>query len=390
MEPGFGRAIRPLWALREDGVFLNHGSFGATPLSVLREQDRIRNEMEQQPDQFFSERIVPRHEHTEIRSVAQQLAEFVGVAGDDIALVENATVGTESVLQSIAFERGDQILITNHQYNAVRLAVESRCNETGAAPLVVKIPLRANGAEIRARIREAASPKVKLAIIDHITSPTAIVFPVEEIVADLHELGVGVLIDGAHAPGQIPLDLARLQPDWYVANAHKWLFAPKGSAFLYAAPDVAGITRPAIVSHFIDMGFPRAFDYVGTRDCSGWLAMPAAIAFLHDLNADRLRRHNRGLLERAEELMSRIGADPIGPMDMCGAMRTFVLPQAREAEESDGTALTESLWHEERIQSRAMAGFGRLLLRISAQAYVDDADLLRLASALERRGWPGR
>lgn len=374
----------------EDAVFLNHGSFGACPVAVMREQDRIRNEMEVQPDRFFTQRIVPREHETALRTVANALGAFVGVSGDNIALIENATAGTQSVLDSIAFKAGEQILITNHAYNAVRLAVETRCAETGATPIVVDIPLRTNPADVRRRIGDATTAKVRLAIVDHITSPTALLFPVAEIIADFHDRAVPVLIDGAHALGQIPLDLGALQPDWYVSNAHKWLYAPKGSAFMYAAPQVSGMTRPAVVSHFIGLGFPRAFDYVGTRDYSGWLAIPAAMAFMRDLGMAKLWRHNRELLERSTALLHTLGAEPIASLEMSAAMRTFVLPQSREAQEDDGNVLTDALWNEERVQARAMTGFGRLLLRISAQAYVDDADLERLTAVLAQRGWPGR
>jgi len=391
MEKGFGRAMRPLWALRPDATFLNHGSFGACPLAVLAVQDRLRREMEEQPDRFFLDRIVPGADKaTALRAVADALGEFVGVSGNNVALLENATSGTQAVLNSVSFEPGDQILITNHQYNAVRLAVETRCRETGATPLVVQIPMRASYGEIRACIRDAANRKVKLAIVDHITSPTALVFPIRDIIADLHELAIPVLVDGAHALGQIPLDLADIEPEWYVSNAHKWLYSPKGSAFLYAAPQVAGMTRPTTVSHFVELGFPRAFDYVGTRDCTGWLAIPAAITFLEELGFAEFRDHNQALLERAAGILADVGAEPIAPLEMCGAMRSFALPQSRELQPDDGIALRDALWHEERVQVAGHAFGASLLVRISAQAYVDEEDLSRLKSALERRGWPGR
>lgn len=390
MESGFGRALRAHFLLQEDGAFLNHGSFGACPIPVLREQDRIRTWMETQPDEFFTKDIVPRHPVTGVRSVATAIAEFVGVSGDSIALVENATSGTQSVLQSIDFRPGDEILITNHQYNAVRLAVDQRCKETGAIPNVVQIPVRTNPADVRERYREAAGKRVKLAIVDHITSPTALLFPLGEIIEDLHALGILVHVDGAHAIGQIPLNLPSLQPDWYASNVHKWLYGPKGTAFFYASPRVAAMTRPVLTSHFIAMGFPRSFDYVGTRDNSGWLAIPAAIAFFNELGPEKFRRHNHALIEHGTELLAKIGAEPIAPLEMSAAMRAFILPQGRSAEENDAQNLKGMLWDDERIQVNTNSMMGELLIRICAQAYVDDADLERLAAALQRRGWPGR
>ncbi|MGA3036823.1 MAG: aminotransferase class V-fold PLP-dependent enzyme [Vulcanimicrobiaceae bacterium] len=390
MESGFGRALRAQFLLQEDGAFLNHGSFGACPIPVLREQERIRTWMETQPDEFFTKDVVPRHEVTAVRSAAAAIAEFVGVSGDNIALVENATTGTQSVLQSIEFHPGDEIMITNHQYNAVRLAVEQRCKETGAIPNVVQIPVRTNPADVRKRFRDAATKRVKLAIVDHITSPTALLFPLGEIIEDLHALDILVHVDGAHAIGQIPLNVAQLDPDWYASNVHKWLYGPKGTAFFYASPRVAAMTRPVLTSHFIAMGFPRSFDYVGTRDNSGWLAIPAAIAFFNGLGPEKFRRYNHALIERGTELLTTLGAEPIAPLEMAAAMRAFILPQRRPAEDADAQTLKDMLWDDERIQVNANSLMGTLLLRICAQAYVDDADLERLGSALEKRGWPGR
>jgi len=390
MNAGFGRALRAQFLLQGDGAFLNHGSFGACPIPVLQEQERIRTWMETQPDEFFTKEVVPRHEVTAVRSAAAAVAQFVGVPGDSIALLENATTGTQSVLQSIDFRPGDEIMITNHQYNAVRLAVEQRCKETGATPNVVEIPLRTNPADVRKRVRNAASRRVKLAIVDHITSPTALLFPLGEIIDDLHALGILVHVDGAHAVGQIPLNVAELNPDWYTSNVHKWLYGPKGTAFFYASPRVAPITKPVLTSHFIAMGFPRSFDYVGTRDNSGWLAIPAAIAFFNQLGPDEFRRYNSALIERGSELLATLGAEPIAPIEMAAAMRAFILPQRRAAEESDAQNLKDMLWDDERIQVNANSMMGVLLLRVCAQAYVDDSDLERLRSALERRGWPGR
>jgi isopenicillin-N epimerase len=390
MDVEFGRAARNLWSLREDGVFLNHGSYGACPLVVQREQDRIRHEMELAPDEFFYANIMPKEVPTALRAIADQVGEFVGVDGDEVALVENATAGVQSVLNSFALSPGDEILITDHQYNAVRLAVEARCREAGAVPRVVHIPLPATADDVRGRIREATGPRVKLAIIDHITSATALTFPIADIITDLRERGVRVLVDGAHAIGQIPLNVAELDADWYATNMHKWLFAPKGSAMLYASDRTREMTRPPITSHFIEMGFPRSFDYLGTRDYSAWLALPAAIAFFEQLGREALWRHNARLVAVASDQLVGLGAQPTGPLEMCAAMRAFILPQKREARAEDAPDLRQSLWQEAKIQVNSAVLAGALIIRMSAQAYVDETDLLALSAQLERRGWPGR
>lgn len=388
--PAFGRSIRSLWCLADDAIFLNHGSYGACPIDVQNAQEALRREMETQPDVFFRERIAPRDHETPLRAVAAQLGAFVNAPGDNIALVENATAGTQAILRSLRLGPGDRILLTNHGYNAVRLMVEAACAASGATPLVVDIPIPATADEVVNRITAALTPAVKLAIIDHITSPTALVFPLARIIPALRKNRTRIFIDGAHAIGQIPLDISALQPDWYVSNTHKWLYAPKGSAFLYASPEVAALTQPNVVSHFIAMGFPKSFDYTGTRDNTGWLAIPAALKFFRDVGPEKIWAYERELLAACSAAMKSLGAEPAGPMDMCAAMRTFILPQGRAAQAQDGVHVMQDLWRKHRIQTAANVVAGKLLLRVSAQVYVDHADIARLRETLDRDGWPGR
>lgn len=233
-EPGvlpLGRAARAHFLLRADGSFLNHGSYGACPRVVAEEQSRLRLEMESHPDAFMA-RMHPDRGIREPRRVAQQLAAFTGTTAERIALVENATTGVQAVLNSLPFGPGDHILVTDHQYNAVRLAVEARCRDTGATPVLVRIPLPTDADAIVERVLAAADERVKLVVLDHITSPSALVLPVEQLVPELRRRGIPVLIDGAHSIGQLPLQLDALGPDWYVTNMHKWAYAPRGSAML--------------------------------------------------------------------------------------------------------------------------------------------------------------
>jgi isopenicillin-N epimerase len=379
-----------LWSLLAEGVFLNHGSFGACPIVVQHEQDRIRREYSDHPEEFFRKRVMPDSSDSDIRKAASELGSLIGTAGNNVAIVENATTGIQAVLQSVPLEPGDEVLITDHQYRAVKFAVEKRCRETGAIPRIVTIPIPAVGAEVIERISAAANAKVKLAIVDHITSATALVFPIREIVAELHRHDIPVLVDGAHAIGHVALDMHALQADWYVSNAHKWLFAPPGTAFLYASDAYAARTHCLVTSHFVDLGFPRAFDYVGTRDYGNWLTIPAAIAFHRQLDPESLKVHNAGLIRLASEKLAALGAVPVCELDMCANMRSFVLPQRRAAKADDALKLRDALWDEERIQIAAGVFSDRLLLRVSAQAYVDGEDIVRLGEALARRGWPGR
>jgi isopenicillin-N epimerase len=388
--PPFGRSMRHLWALAEDATFLNHGSFGACPKEVLAEQQRIRNEMESQPDVFFRRSVMPDTDATALRAAASELAAFVNAGDGHVAFVENATAGIQAVLRSVELGVGDRVLITEHTYNAVRLMVEARCAESGATPLVVRIPIPTDADDVVGRFAAAIVPSVKLAIVDHITSPTALVLPLERILAELRRFDARVIVDGAHAVGQVPLDLAALGADWYVSNAHKWLFAPKGTAFLYASKEASAITRPNVVSHFIDMGFPRSFDWTGTRDVSAWLATPAALKFFTALDAATVRAYQARLVEICSELLSSIGARPVAPIGMCAAMRSFLLPQRRPATAQDALEIVRMLWDGERIQSMAVRFADDLLVRVSTQVYVDEDDVRRLSEALDRRGWPGR
>ncbi len=387
----FGRALRPLWGLASDAAFLNHGSFGACPLEVLKAQDSLRARMESHLDSFFFGEIMPQTGRVSmLRAAAAEMTAFINVPADNFAFVENASSGIQAVMRSLAFAPGDQILVTDHTYNAMRLMVDTKCAETGASVVVVKIPLPATGDEIVARFAAAITPAVKFAIVDHITSPTALLMPVERIIPLLKINGTRALIDGAHAVGQLALDVTALGADWYVSNFHKWLFAPKGSAFLYASAEVAPFTQPNLISHFVAMGFPRSFEYVGTRDNTAWLATPAALKFFQRLGPASVRDYQRQLIALASALLVALGAVPVSGLEMCAAMRAFILPQARAAKPEDAEPVLRSLWEQARIQTRPLVFGDKLILRLSAQVYVDEHDISRLADALNRLGWPGR
>lgn len=386
----FGHPLRKLWGLAEGATFLNHGSFGACPHEVLAVQDQLRREMESQPDAFFRERIMPRDGETPLRAVAGALGAFVHAKAENIAITESASAGTQAVLRSVKLGPGDQILVTSHGYNAVRLMVEAKCAESGAEPLTVHIPVPTTADDVVNRITAALTPAVKLAIIDHITSPTALVLPLARIIPALRANGTQVFIDGAHTIGQIPLDLTALGADWYVSNAHKWLYAPKGSAFLYAAPDVAAMVQPNVVSHYIGMGFPKSFDFAGTRDNTAWLAIPAALKFFQGLGPDAIWAYERKLVASLSTRMEALGALPVGPLEMCAAMRSFILPTRAPVQPGDHLGMMQKLWSKYRIQIAGGVLDGKLLLRISTQAYVSEDDLERMVEALDATGWPGR
>ena len=385
MQP-FGRALRPLWLLEPGATFLNHGSYGACPRPVREAQERWRLAMESQPDRFFRREIVPAEGRaTALRDAIARLAGFLGTEPDRLALVENATAGVQAVLRSLSLNAGDEILVNDHTYNAVRLMVEARCAETGARPRVVTLPLPATADDLVGRFRDALTPAVRLVIVDHITSPTALVMPLARMLPELRRWNARVLVDGAHGVGQLDLDLDALGADWYVSNAHKWLWAPRGTAFLHASREAAALTQPLVVSHYAGLGFPRAFDYVGTRDYTAWLALPAAIDFFHSLDPPRAAAWRRDLIAVATGAMAALGAEPVGSGDLGASLRSFRLPWPRTATPADAIALVNDLWERDRIQSMSVAFGGALLLRVSAQVYVEPDDVRALAAALERR-----
>lgn len=387
--PAFGAPARALFSLRPDGTFLNHGSYGACPKTVQAEQQRLREELERHPDAFF-DRIKPIGAERAPRVVAAALARLAHTTPDRIALVENATSGMQAVLNSFPLSAGDEILITDQQYNAVRLGVRERCRRVGATFRVAHIPVPATPADIVQRVLDAAGPNIRLAILDHITSGSALVLPLGELVPELRRRGIAVCVDGAHAIGQLPLDIPAIGADWYASNAHKWLYAPRGSALLWESPSARVSVQPVLASHYIEHGFPEAFDYVGTRDYTAWLATTSAIEFLEWLQPPLLWQHEARVLDVGSRALEAAGGVAAGPRAMSASMRAFVLPQRRPAAESDPEAVMRTLWERERIQVRCALVGGKLLLRFCAQAYVSEDDVAGLGDALARHGWPDR
>jgi isopenicillin-N epimerase len=386
MSSPFGAAARAQFSLQSGAIFLNHGSFGAVPRVVQAAQAEWRAVMERQPDVFFRRTMKPG-----IRAACEVLASLLGVAGEELAMVENATTAISTVLQRMTFAPGDEIMITDTTYNAVKLAVADECCRTGAVPRIVTLPLPyTSDDDVAARILAAAGPRTRLAILDHIVSPTAIVLPVARIARELKTRNIRVLIDGAHGPGQAALNLPALNADWVTGNLHKWLYMPRGSAYFWAAADVRDITLPLNISHDAGLGFSRAFDYTGTRDATAWLCMPDALMFAAEFGLDRIMAHNAALARMGAMLFERLGAKPMAGDAHFAAMRSLQLPTRGPAEPAHATQLLNAMWDQHQVQIAASAVHGRLLLRLSAQIYCTLDDFARAAEALDELGWPGR
>jgi isopenicillin-N epimerase len=373
----FADISRDEWLLDPAVAFLNHGSFGATPRTVLAEQERWRARMERHPTHFMSEELPPA-----LRAAAARLAAFVGSEAKDLVFVENATAGCNTVLHSIRLAPGDEILVTDHGYPAVRKAAEHAATRAGARLIEAAVPFPLDDpAQVTAAVAAKLGPRTRLAIFDHVTSPTAVIFPVRELTALCRAAGALVLIDGAHGPGMLDLDVPSIGADWYTGNCHKWLMAPKGSGFLWTSPRQQAETHPLVISHGFGQGFTAEFDWIGTRDPTAWLSVPAAIDFHKRLGSGRLRERNAALAREQANNLARIWNTERGtPDELTGSMAAVRLPLPGALSPEHAHALRRKLFDDQRIEVLVAAFAGALWARISAHAYNRPADYARLAA----------
>ncbi|NQW10806.1 MAG: aminotransferase class V-fold PLP-dependent enzyme [Alphaproteobacteria bacterium] len=380
----FGTALRPLFQLEGGAVYLNHGSYGAAPRSVTDAQHRWQARMEAEPNRFMAREFRPA-----LRAAADRLAPYLGeISGEEIALVENATGAVNAVLRSIDWHPGDEILITNQTYGAVRNTVHYVAKRTGAVPVEVALPFPARSVEaVIDAFVSGLSSRTRLAIIDHVTSPTALVLPVEPMVQMARAAGALVLVDGAHAPGMVPVDLTRIGADAYTGNCHKWLFAARGCGFLWANEGMRELVHPTVISHGWNQGFAAEFDWVGTRDASAQHALPAALDFVDRFGLSRMRTHNHALARAAgERLAARWGTETGATDALIGAMVMVRLPDGFGASVEDAHILRERLVDDDRVQVPINALAGGLWARVSSQIYntIEEIDILADAVLAKR------
>jgi isopenicillin-N epimerase len=380
----FGRAILPAFLLEPDAAHLNHGSFGATPHEVLAVQDQWRRRLEAQPSRFMMRELEPA-----LAAAREPLARLVGVDAQGLAFVDNATSGVNAVARSLDLQPGDEVLTTDHVYGAVRQTFTHVCARAGARLIEARLPFPpAASAELEAALMARISARTRLVAIDHVTSPSAMILPVSAIAAACRSRGIPVLVDGAHAPGMLDLAIGALGVDWYTGNCHKWLCAPKGSAFLWAAPRHRAQLHPTVISHGYGRGFTEEFGWTGTRDPSAWLSVPAAIGFLDRLDARRVRTYAIDLARRAGDLLAAAwGNEPRVPAELHGAMTIVPLPAAVQqslgpATEERARHLRHQIWDRHRIEIPIMVIEGRYWARPSAFIYNETSDYERLAAAV--------
>jgi isopenicillin-N epimerase len=377
---------RLLFSIDPAVSFLNHGSFGAVPVAVQRAQQRLRDEIESNPVRFYGQGVVDRIIHTR-----RHLAGFLGADPEGSALLANTTTGVSLVLQSVRLGPADEVLLTDHVYGAVDLAVRRECRRTGATVRSVPLPLDASDAEIVSRVRSALRPgKTKLLIIEHLSSATAKLFPVREIAAAAREHEIAVLADAAHVPGMLPVDVTALGVDFWVGNLHKWAYAPRGTALLAVAPAWRRRIEPLVVSWEHEQGFPLSVEYQGTIDYTPWLAAPIGLFTLRTLGWDAVRQHNAALAAHGQRVVgAALGLAPSDlpePGDAEISMRVVPLPVGLATSSAEALSLRNYIADKLATEVQVSSWNGRGLLRLSAQVYnrADEYDRLaeRLPAAL--------
>ena len=389
--------LRCHWLLDPEVTFLNHGSFGACPRPVLAAQQAWRERLEREPVRFMVEALEPA-----LDAARAEAAAFVGADAEGFAFVPNATTGVNTVLASLAFggrlKPGDELLTTDHAYNACKNALDLLAHRTGARVVVARVPFPLTSAdEVLASVLGAATARTRLALIDHITSPTGLVLPVERLVPALEERGIDVLLDSAHAPGMVALDVRARGAAYTTGNFHKWVCAPKGAAFLHVRNDRRDRVRPLVISHGANATrtdrsrFRLEFDWNGTADPTPWLCVPDALRFLGGLlpgGWDALRRRNReGALAARRTLAARLGIPLPAPDDMIGTLAALPLPDAPAGVRPPSRyqePLQAALVERHRIQVPVMTwpAAPRRLIRTSTQIYNRPEEIDRLADAL--------
>lgn len=380
------------WDLDPTVVFLNHGSFGACPRVVLQRQQELRAEMERETVRFVHRELEGR-----LDVARAALAAFVGSDPDDLAFVANATTGVNTVLRSLAFAPGDELLTTDHEYNACRNALDFVAARSGAKVVVAAIPFPLQSEQqVVDAVLAKVTARTRLLLIDHVTSPTGLVLPIAPIVAALRARGVETLVDGAHAPGMLPLDLRALGAAYYTGNLHKWLCTPKGSALLHVRRDRQQDVRPLAISHGANSArrdrsrFRLEFDFTGTDDFTPFLCVPAALEFLGGLlpgGIPAVMASNRAMALRARAMLcEKVGSKPAAPESLIAGLASVILPPSDEptVPPLGLDPLQVRLYEAWRIEVPVMRWTqpATRALRVSPQMYHSEAQYRYLAEAL--------
>lgn len=375
-------SCRHLFPLAPEAVYLNHGGYGVTPNPVLEAAQLRSRLLEKDPGYFFSHEC--RDKWQEIKGM---VAKRFGISSRDLALVTNATDAINSILNALKFDPSDEILTTSMTYGAIEIAARHRAQLCGATLQRMELPFpHLTTEQCLEALHRSLTPRTRLVILDHITSKTALILPLKEMVAECHRRNIAVLVDGAHVPGHISFNIADLNPDWYVANLHKWHFVPRGCGFLWASPNRQHGLFPTVLSWETNRPFPDNFEWTGTRDPHAWLAIPDAFGFMDQMGFQALQTHNQKLVRQAVDLLTEAwqvlptaSFDMIGNMAVLPLPANLSLPPTQEASQK----LEKHLHRSFHITAPFYAYNERLYVRIAAQIYNDISDYEKLDAAIK-------
>jgi isopenicillin-N epimerase len=375
--------IRAEWALDPTIAFLNHGCFGARLRSVLDAQAMRRAEYEARPVEWLDRRRRQLIDHAKA-----SLGGSIGASPANTGFVSNATAAINAVLRSLMLKPSDELLTTTHVYNAVRMTMSYLAQRSGAKYIEepVDLPLQ-SPQQVVDVIAGAITSRTRLVVIDHVTSPTAVIFPIEHILRICAERGIDVLVDGAHAPGMIPLNIESLGAAYYAGNLHKWVCAPSGAGFLWVRPDKQQGVHPPTISHFLDQGIAEEFQWQATRDITPWLCVEDSLAYMAEFGWDNVMRHNHEMATWVQQMLCEMWeVEPASPIDgsMLGSMATVVLPRQEHVRKRFGTpeALKAPIYDRYQIEAPVIDWGGRWWIRASCQVYNTADQYERLGRAV--------
>jgi isopenicillin-N epimerase len=369
--------------VRRDITFLNHGSYGACPAPVFEVYQRWQRELQSQPVEFLGRRLTGL-----LAEARAHLVAYVGTQADNLVFVPNTTTGVNIIARSVPLAAGDEVLGTDHEYGAVERTWRYICDQRGAEykRQPIALPVTSREAFVDQLWQEGVTARTRVLVVSHITSPTALIFPVAEVIRRARERGIVTVVDGAHAPSQLDLDLDSLGADFYVGNCHKWLCAPDGAAFLYVRPEHHTQLQPLVVSWGYDPDQPSAqplqdyFGWVGTDDPSAYLSVPAAIAFQAEHDWPRVRAACHALAAQARERIAALtGLPQVCSDEWFGQMCVARLPLAEGVTREE---VHRRLWDEFQVEVPITDWGGERFVRVSIQAYNSPRDVDRLLDAL--------
>ncbi len=364
-------------------VHLNHGSYGAVPHVLLEAQAGWRRRIERNPSDFFRRELGPL-----LRQEAARVAGAFGGKAEDWVFVENATQGACSAIRALALAPGDHVAATSEIYNAVRMGLRFMGGpEVEVEEIEIPVPL-SEAAEAVEAIRQALRPSTRAIFIDHVTSRSALVMPVAEIAELARARGLPLFVDGAHAPGMVDIDVEAIGADWYVGNAHKWLYSPRGCAFFWTRPERQAETHPMVTSHGYGQGYLAEFDWIGTRDPTSWLSTSAVLDWHEAEGGAGLRARGHALAAAmGERLAAALGSETTASPQLLGSMAAARLPgPALGGPKDQAVAFDE----ETGVVISINEIYGADWVRVSAALYNELEDVDRLIEALQRSGRIGR